>query len=186
MTQKNYSVRTADGRDTEEIKNIFRSARAFMAAHGNPQWQDGYPYDDVIEDFVRGGNFRLIVCGGDIAAVYSVLEGDEEYGEIDGEWLTGSGVRALENGDEKFSYLAAHTLAVSPDFRGRGLARAAIREAEEEAERRGFSSVRLDTHECNKPMQALLSSEGFTLCGRLSSRGGGSFICFEKLIKSNK
>ena len=76
MTQKNYSVRTADGRDTKEIKNIFRSARAFMAAHGNPQWQDGYPYDDVIEDFVRGGNFRLIVCGGDIAAAYSVLEVD--------------------------------------------------------------------------------------------------------------
>ena len=68
MTQKNYSVRTADGRDTEEIKSIFRSARAFMAAHGNPQWQNGYPaLGNIVSDLGRGYG-HVLCCDADSGA----------------------------------------------------------------------------------------------------------------------
>ena len=165
-----YVLRMAEEGDLPAIKSIFCSAREFMAAHKNPQWSDGYPYADVLDAFVRGGNMRVMECGGVAAAVYSVFPSDPDYGDIDGEWLTGG------------PYLAAHTLAVSPDFRGRGLAGAALGEIFGEAERSGKTSVRMDTHIKNAPMRDLLLSAGFVLCGTLKSRGGGDFICFERLL----
>ena len=171
MSEK-YTLRRATSADIPEIESIFNAARAFMASQNNPQWQDGYPYADVIKSAVEGGNFRVLEMGGKAAAVFSVFEGDEEYDDICGKWLTGKERR----------YIAAHTLAVSPDFRGMGLARAAVREAEREAKERGFISVRMDTHTKNAPMRSLLLSEGFTFCGNMTVPGRESFICFEKLV----
>lgn len=176
MKCDNYIRRTAAPDDIAEIKELFDCARDFMAQQGNPQWQDGYPYDDVVHSFVSGSNFRILEIGGKIAAVYSVFDSDGEYDDIDGRWLTDG-----EDGKNK-NYLAVHTLAVSPTFRGRGLARAAFKEAEEEARAKGKSSIRMDTHVKNQPMQKLLSSCGFAYCGKVKSRGEGAFICFEKVL----
>lgn len=172
---KNYTVRSAKTEDVEEIKRIFAAARLFMAENGNPQWQGGYPYDSVIESGVEGGNFRVLLVGADIAAVYSVYKGDSEYDIIDGKWLSDGEVKNTR-------YLAAHTLAVSPGYRGMGFARLAIAEAESEARRLNMVSVRMDTHAKNAPMQNLLKSLGFCLCGSMGARGNGEFLCFEKLL----
>ena len=162
--------------DIAAIKALFCLARDFMAEQGNPQWRDGYPYDDVVQNFVNGGNFRILEIGGKVAAVYSVFDSDGEYDDIKGRWLTDG-----EDGKNK-NYLTVHTLAVSPLFRGQGLAKAAFKEAEEEARVSGKASIRMDTHIKNLPMQKLLSSQGFTYCGTIKSRGEGAFICFEKVL----
>lgn len=176
MSCNNYVRRTAVSGDIAAIKALFCLARDFMAEQGNPQWQDGYPYDDVVQNFVNGGNFRILEIGGKVAAVYSVFDSDGEYDDIKGRWLTDG-----EDGKNK-NYLTVHTLAVSPLFRGQGLAKAAFREAEEEARVSGKASIRMDTHIKNLPMQKLLSSQGFTYCGTIKSRGEGAFICFEKVL----
>ncbi len=176
MSCNNYVRRTAVSGDIAAIKALFCLARDFMAEQGNPQWQDGYPYDDVVQNFVSGGNFRILEIGGKVAAVYSVFDSDGEYDDIEGRWLTDG-----EDGKNK-NYLAVHTLAVSPLFRGQGLAKAAFREAEEEARLKCKNSIRMDTHIKNLPMQKLLSSQGFTYCGTIKSRGEGAFICFEKVL----
>ena len=171
MSCNNYVRRTAVSGDIAAIKALFCLARDFMAEQGNPQWRDGYPYDDVVQNFVNGGNFRILEIGGKVAAVYSVFDSDGEYDDIKGRWLT-----------ENKNYLTVHTLAVSPLFRGQGLAKAAFKEAEEEARVSGKASIRMDTHIKNLPMQKLLSSQGFTYCGTIKSRGEGAFICFEKVL----
>ena len=176
MSCNNYVRRTAVSGDIAAIKALFCLARDFMAEQGNPQWRDGYPYDDVVQNFVSGGNFRILEIGGKVAAVYSVFDSDGEYDDIEGRWLTDG-----EDGKNK-NYLAVHTLAVSPLFRGQGLAKAAFREAEEEARLKCKNSIRMDTHIKNLPMQKLLSSQGFTYCGTIKSRGEGAFICFEKVL----
>ena len=176
MSCNNYVRRTAVSGDIAAIKALFCLARDFMAEQGNPQWQDGYPYDDVVQNFVSGGNFRILEIGGKVAAVYSVFDSDGEYDDIKGRWLTDG-----EDGKNK-NYLTVHTLAVSPLFRGQGLAKAAFKEAEEEARVSGKASIRMDTHIKNLPMQKLLSSQGFTYCGTIKSRGEGAFICFEKVL----
>lgn len=176
MSCNNYVRRTAVSGDIAAIKALFCLARDFMAEQGNPQWRDGYPYDDVVQNFVNGGNFRILEIGGKVAAVYSVFDSDGEYDDIKGRWLTDG-----EDGKNK-NYLTVHTLAVSPLFRGQGLAKAAFKEAEEEARVSGKASIRMDTHIKNLPMQKLLSSQGFTYCGTIKSRGEGAFICFEKVL----
>lgn len=168
MNAANYVLRHATNGDMAEIKRIFCEARAFMAGYGNPQWEGGYPYDDVIEQKLFGGEFRILQCGEDVAAVYSVCGHEPEYDVIEGEWLT--------QGD----YLAVHTVAVSPSFRGRGFARAVFVEAEAEAAALKKGSIRCDTHTQNAPMRALLASCGFKECGALKVRQ--NFLCFEKLI----
>lgn len=176
MSCNNYVRRTAVSGDIAAIKALFCLVRDFMAEQGNPQWQDGYPYDDVVQNFVSGGNFRILEIGGKVAAVYSVFDSDGEYDDIEGRWLTDG--EDIKNKN----YLAVHTLAVSPLFRGQGLAKAAFREAEEEARLKCKNSIRMDTHIKNLPMQKLLSSQGFTYCGKIKSRGEGAFICFEKVL----
>lgn len=176
MSCNNYVRRTAVSGDIAAIKALFCLARDFMAEQGNPQWQDGYPYDDVVQNFVSGGNFRILEIGGKVAAVYSVFDSDGEYDDIEGRWLTDG------EDDKNKNYLAVHTLAVSPLFRGQGLAKGAFKEAEEEARVSGKASIRMDTHIKNLPMQKLLSSQGFTYCGAIKSRGEGAFICFEKVL----
>lgn len=176
MSCNNYVRRTAVSGDVAGIRALFGCARDFMAEQGNPQWQDGYPYDDVVQNFVNGGNFRILEIGGKVAAVYSVFDSDGEYDDIKGRWLTDG------EDDKNKNYLAVHTLAVSPLFRGQGLAKTAFKEAEEEARSNGKASIRMDTHIKNLPMQKLLSSQGFTYCGTIKSRGEGAFICFEKVL----
>ena len=176
MSCNNYVRRTAVSGDIAAIKALFCLSRDFMAEQGNPQWQDGYPYDDVVQNFVSGGNFRILEIGGKVAAVYSVFDSDGEYDDIKGRWLTDG-----EDGKNK-NYLAVHTLAVSPLFRGQGLAKGAFKEAEEEARLKCKNSIRMDTHIKNLPMQRLLASQGFTYCGKIKSRGEGMFICFEKVL----
>ena len=176
MSCNNYVRRTAVSGDIAAIEALFCLARDFMAEQGNSQWQDGYPYDDVVQNFVNGGNFRILEIGGKVAAVYSVFDSDGEYDDIEGRWLTDG-----EDVKNK-NYLAVHTLAVSPLFRGQGLAKAAFKEAEEEARSNGKASIRMDTHIKNLPMQKLLVSRGFTYCGTIKSRGESAFICFEKVL----
>ena len=174
MSCNNYVRRTAVSGDIAAIKALFCLAREFMAEQGNPQWRDGYPYDDVVQNFVSGGNFRILDIGGKVAAVYSVFDSDGEYDDIEGRWLTDG-----EDVKNK-NYLAVHTLAVSPLYRGQGLAKAAFREAEEEARLKCKNSIRMDTHIKNLPMQRLLASQGFTYCGTIKSRGEGMFYLLRK------
>ena len=165
----NYTLRRAAAEDLAAVRQIFSEARAFMAGYGNPQWEGGYPYDDVIEQKLAADEFRILQCGGKIAAVYSVCGSEPDYDDIEGEWLT-----------EGNNYLAVHTLAVSPAFRGQGFARAAFKEAEAEAVGLKKYSIRGDTHVTNAPMRALVASCGFKECGALKVRDG--FVCFEKTL----
>ena len=166
-----YIVRNAVEKDIPAIENIFAAARKFMFSCGNPQWQNGFPDHKFIEEGVYSSSFRVLVCDCEIAAVYSVFDSDEEYDRSGCEWLTGKNAE----------YLAAHTLAVAEKFRGEGLGRLCVEMAAEEARSRGKSSVRMDTHEKNIPMQKLLASCGFVYCGRLKPIRG-EFLCFEKII----
>ena len=175
MQKKVYDLRVAGAEDIPAIKNIFIAARRFMASQGNPQWQSGYPFDDVIEEGVTGGHFRVLETEGIVAAVWSVYDHDDEYDEIDGTWLT-------DKFGKNVKYLAAHTLAVAEGFRGMGFARSAVNAAVQEAERDGKLSVRIDTHIRNLPMQNLLSSLGFSFCGAIIARGEGNFLCYEKIL----
>ncbi len=168
-----YEYRQATADDLQAVKDIYVSAQEFMERNGNPQWGRGFPNETDIAGGVYGGIIYVVTCRGETAAVFSVVNYDADYDEIDGKWLTES------------NYLAVHRVAVSENFRGKGAARYIVDcAAAEIARERGRMSLRFDTHEKNAPMLGLLSTSGFTRCGKIClGRDGSERIAFEKPIE---
>ena len=168
-----FNFRQAKISDLEEVMCIFTDAQAFMQSHGNPQWPKGFPYKNDVRWGILGGVLYVVTAeNGKIAAVFSVAGYDRDYDEIDGKWLTSG------------NYLAVHRVAVSSDFRGTGAAKYIVNNAAcEIAHSRGRLSIRMDTHEKNAPMLALLKSQGFTECGKITLiRDYTSRVAFEKIL----
>ena len=61
-----------------------------------------------------------------------------------------------------------------------------MQEAETLAAQLGFSSVRVDTHEQNTVMRAMLEGLGYTQCGTIilldGDEKGAPRLCYEKLV----
>lgn len=155
-----------------EVMEIYQGAQAYMAAHGNPQWDKGFPAENDIKGGIFGGIIYEVHSGGNIAAVFSVVNHEGNYDEIEGKWLTDG------------NYLAVHRLAVAEPFRGSGAAKYILSVAAPElAKLRGRTSIRMDTHEKNGPMLNLLKEQGFSRCGIIYvSRNYTERIAFEKIL----
>ncbi|MEG2939218.1 MAG: GNAT family N-acetyltransferase, partial [Oscillospiraceae bacterium] len=72
-------------------------------------------------------------------------------------------------------------IAVDSKQKKRGLASEIIQNAVRLARERGLESIRVDTHEKNLPMRAMLEKNGFVYCGRvlLSDADNAPRIAFE-------
>lgn len=170
----NFLYRKAALDDLDAIMLIYTAAQRLMEERGNPQWGKGFPDKNDVKWGILGGILYVVTAdGGEIAAVFSVAGYDRDYDEIDGKWLT-----------DGVNYLAVHRVATAEKFRGTGAAKFILSEAAVEiAARRGKTSIRMDTHEKNAPMRALLLSRGFTHCGTVSLiRDDTLRLAFEKLI----
>lgn len=155
-----------------EITEIYSSAQQFMESLGNPQWGKGFITEHDVREGILGGVLYSVTVDGEVAAVFSVLNFDENYVEIDGKWLTGG------------NYLAVHRVAVAEKYRRTGAAKYVLDVAAPQiAHSRGRTSLRIDTHEKNVPMLALLEKLKFRRCGTVTLlRDSTSRIAFEKLI----
>lgn len=66
--------------------------------------------------------------------------------------------------------------------KGQGLASEIIKEIEKMCLSRKIHSIRIDTHEDNKPMQRLIEKNGFKYCGIIYLNDKSKRLAFEKLI----
>lgn len=79
------------------------------------------------------------------------------------------------------SALYVDALAISPEFRRRGAARALLAEAEREARKRQLPAIALDTTIDNEPARALYDREGFDeLAYQPPARGLPGFVALVK------
>ena len=71
-------IRRAAPADVPAILEIFRIAKAYMAAHGNAgQWGGDYPgLPDLLPDIARGHSY-VLTDGGVIVGTFSFIIGDE-------------------------------------------------------------------------------------------------------------
>lgn len=85
---------------------------------------------------------------------------------------------------EKEGGLYVGRLAVAPESRGRGLARALLAAAESEARRRGLPRLHLGTRLALADNRALFASCGFRECGRFSHAGFShpTWVALEKML----
>lgn len=143
--------------DLERVMAIYAHARAFMAAHGNPnQWgPTRWPPEDLIRrDIVQGKSY---VCLSDdrIVGVFYFDQGPEiepTYAHIeDGTWQDNS------------PYGVVHRIASDGSVKGTGAF------CIEWAYAR-CGHLRIDTHGDNRVMQGLLAKLGFVHCGTIHVR----------------
>ncbi len=155
--------------DLEPILAIYASARQFMADTGNNhQWTGGYPHPDLIKTDIEKGHSYLCCDGKDILGVfYFAVEPDPNYAIIEGgEWL---------NDDP---YGVVHRIAVATPQRG--VASFCLNWCFTQ-----HPNVRIDTHEDNAPMRALVKKLGYDYCGIIYLRNGDERLAYHKAQGAN-
>ena len=85
----NLTVRRAAWEDLPRIEEIYAYARAFMAAHGNPnQWGTSHPPKAQLERDIEQGDLYVMTNDSGIHGVFYFFIGDDStYARIDdGAW----------------------------------------------------------------------------------------------------
>ena len=143
--------------DLERVIAIYAHARAFMAAHGNPnQWgPTRWPPEDLIRRDIAQGKSYVCLSDDRIVGVFYFDQGPEiepTYAHIeDGAWRDNS------------PYGVVHRIASDGSARGTGAF--CINWAYDQC-----GHLRIDTHGDNRVMQGLLSKLGFVHCGTIFVR----------------
>ena len=82
-------IRKSTADDVPAILEIFRAAKAYMAAHGNPtQWGGGYPgLPELLPDIARGDSY-VLTENGTVVGTFSFIIGDEPTYQVllNGQW----------------------------------------------------------------------------------------------------
>lgn len=157
-------IRRATPDDLDQIMACYAAGRAHMRAAGNDQqWTGAYPTRDVAEADLASGN--LVVAAdeaGSILGCMSFIPGpDPTYAVIEGgSWI------------DDGPYHVVHRIAAMAQ-RG-GVGRALMGWACDHAR-----CVRVDTHEVNAPMRAMLESMGFSYCGVIHLEDGAPRVAYQ-------
>lgn len=172
MNDANIRLRQTDTSDLPEVMALIRMAVQFMKSHGICQWNDGYPNEGKILEDIRQGESYVCLCGEKIVGTAALsLREEVTYRKIyDGQWLT--------DGD----YGVIHRIAVDDTYKGRGIAGRFVDHIEKMCISSGISSVRVDTHTDNVPMQKMLINRGFCKCGNILLANGDPRVAFEKIL----
>lgn len=155
-------IRPATAADMPQLLQIYAAARAFMAAHGNPnQWVDGYPGGALLRAEIQRGVCYLCEEDGIAVGSFCYIPGDEPtYAVIeDGAWP-----------DNK-PYATIHRLAANGRVPGVGAACIGWCAAQ------GLP-LRIDTHADNTVMQRMLGKNVFVYCGRIYLANGSPRLAY--------
>jgi len=166
-------LRKARPEDLPEILRILEEAKITIGALGIDQWQKGYPNEASIREDLEKKRSYVAEAEGTVCGTFVLVTDEPTYRVIDGAWLSGT---------ENREYYALHRVAVACSHRGTGVAEAIVAHAKKEAKRRGFISLRIDTHEGNLPMRKMLTKNGFTPCGTIRLANGDPRIAYEIMI----
>lgn len=143
--------------DLPAILAITAEARALLSKRKIDQWQTEYPAAETFRRDMEQGVCFVLTHGGEVGAFF-VLSPEKEaaYDAItDGKWSC----------DEP--YTVVHRSAVAEKYRGMGLSDMIFEEAERITRAWGRRWIRVDTHKCNKSMQALLRRQGYRYRGNV-------------------
>jgi GNAT superfamily N-acetyltransferase len=163
--------RLATPADLEAILEIIAEARAFLAAQNSGQWQDGHPRPEAIAQDIENHRYYVIEANGIIIGGLALLDHEPDYEDLlEGHWL------------QSGSYLVIHRMATRNDYRGQGYGRFALENVETLGRLRQVASIRVDTHEKNRPMIALLEKTGYQRIGVVLLTNFKRRVAFEKIL----
>ena len=145
------------------------------------RWVYGkHPYDELLKAYIHNREMYIYTDGENIAGMVAVtMYQGQDYESV--EWAG-----KLRN-DE---VAVLHLLAVCPEYQGRSLGKAIIRETEALVRSSGKKALRLDVLSSNLPAQRMYESEGFEYMGKqhlyAENTGWTDFLFYEKVLKSKQ
>ena len=164
----------AKKKDLSEIMQIIEQAQAYLASQDIEQWQNGYPNEAVILKDVKN-NESYVVKSKDSSLLATAMfstKNESTYKRIEGQWIT----------ETDTTYGVIHRMAVNKNFRGTGIAKFIFNQCEYILKQNNIKSMRIDTHEDNLGMQALLKKLGYHFCGVIYLENSDKRLAFEKVI----
>lgn len=169
------NIRQAAPKDVPDILELYDGViDLFQAQTGNMGWRKGvYPTEADFRKAIEAGTLYVGELEGLMAAGMIITQGtDESY--------SGAPWRVTA-ADEETAVI--HTLGVSPDLAGRGLAQEMVKGAAALARKKGWRALRLDVLEENEPAHRLYRKAGFQyICTKkifYESTGLASFLLYE-------
>ena len=168
----NLTLLLASKEDISCAMSMIQDAKDYHKEIGLDQWNADYPsLSDIETDVAAQKGYFL--CDGEQKVAYLCfdLDGEANYNELEGHWLT----------PEDSVYLVIHRLAMDKNQRGKGYSSAVFPLAEQFCREKGVHSIRVDTLAENQIMQHLIPNAGFTYCG-IVYYDGSPRTAFEKII----
>lgn len=163
-------IRLATSSDIQAILELLTRIVPVMNAEGNFQWDCSYPNREVLEKDLELNQLWVAQVEAEIAGCAAITQDqDAEYAEV--------GWDISENA------IVTHRLAVDLSFRGMGIGKALLIQAEKVAIERG-SILRIDTNTENAATNQLFPALGYSYAGEigLAFRPGLRFNCYEKRL----
>lgn len=159
-------IRKSTINDLPSILKLIQDGRQKMISEGNiTQWTNGHPSNEQIISDIRKGVSHIIIDESthQPIATFALIEGpDPTYAKIyEGQWL------------DSLPYYVIHRVASAPGVHG--IMRMVLEYA--------FSftdTIRIDTHEDNCTMRALLQKYGFTYCGIILLENGDPRLAYQR------
>ncbi|MCI8575144.1 MAG: GNAT family N-acetyltransferase [Bacilli bacterium] len=166
-------IRLATKIDLESIMNIINQVKEEMKKENNPQWHDGYPQKDDFLNDINEQSLYIVEEDNELKALICIKKDNEdEYQQVKNRTLAPS--------------LILHRLAVSPNYRHKGMAKTLISYAEELALQNNIKILKADTEKNNLKMNELFKRLGFQKKGELTwSDNAGIFNYYEKDLGSD-
>lgn len=162
--KEQLEIRKTRKEDIPRLKQIFATARQFMASNGNPdQWAPSYPNDEqLLNDINNGDSFVVISDSRQIVATLVLHAGiDPTYNTIyEGQWLNDA------------PYATIHRIASNGEVKG--IFRLALQFALNR-----YDNIRIDTHHDNIVMRNAIMQNGFSYCGIIHCWNGDERMAYQ-------
>ena len=170
-------IRLATLNDLPSIMEIIKDAKELLKKSGSSQWNtsDGYPTKETIITDIKKQQLFVYEDTVVIGTMTCSVGEDPNYKHIEGKWITDS-----------MSYITIHRIAVKKEYYHKGIAKALLHFAKRWGRKQPATSIRLDTHPLNIPMQNLVKQQGFTYCGtiQLLNRDDNLRLAYEQNLWS--
>lgn len=160
--------------DIPAIIAIINDAKEYLASQKIDQWQNGYPNTDQVANDIKKNESYVVVNDENevIATAMFTTNPEPTYKIIDGHWIV----------NENNTYGVVHRMAIKKEFRKFGLATFMFHKFHQQLLEKNIKSLKIDTHEKNFGMQALIKKLGYTYCGIIYTNYHAKRLAFEKVI----
>ena len=153
-------IRKAKLDDVDIIMPMIEEGRKHIQTYNIPQWINGYPSVQTIEDDINNERGYVLINNNEIVGYFVLIEYDPCYDNINGKW------------NDNSRYVAVHRTVTK--YFNMGLGTLMFDEI-----KKHYSHIRVDTHEGNISMNKCLLKNDFKYCGIIYLEDGSPRNAYE-------